>query len=199
MSYIGNNKISGMYLGSTKIAKAYLGTDLVYQSVYVPRQYTLTKYPSSLDTDNTVVRSWASGYGDTRGFTSVSSTTEARANWVNGTNAETFVYWKFDLSEIPDNATIESITLSAKARRSAGNIVSSCYLVVCDGTTQKGTISTVSSSAASTYTLDVGSGWTGTSIKNLALLFYCKRNSVNATSTYFLGFYGATLTIKYTV
>lgn len=32
MSYIGMNKIGGMYLGDTKIAKAYLGKDLVYQS-----------------------------------------------------------------------------------------------------------------------------------------------------------------------
>lgn len=32
MSYIGMNKIGGMYLGDTKIAKAYLGDDLVYSS-----------------------------------------------------------------------------------------------------------------------------------------------------------------------
>lgn len=187
-----------MFLGSVEIDKAYLGDDLVFSSVYVPREYTITKYPSSLDEDNTIVRSWNSTYGYSRGFTSAGSSTEARANWVNGSNAETFVYWKFDLSEIPDNATIESITLSAKARRSAGNLVSSCYLVVCDGTTQKGTTSTVSSSTASTFTLDAGSGWTGTSIKNLSLLFYCKRNTSNVTGTYFLGFYGATLTVKYT-
>ena len=31
MSYIGTNKIGGMYLGSTEIAKAYLGSNLVYQ------------------------------------------------------------------------------------------------------------------------------------------------------------------------
>jgi hypothetical protein len=31
MSYIGANKIGGMYLGSTEIKKAYLGSDFVYQ------------------------------------------------------------------------------------------------------------------------------------------------------------------------
>ena len=33
MSYIGMNKIGGMYLGDTKIGKAYLGEDLVFSSV----------------------------------------------------------------------------------------------------------------------------------------------------------------------
>lgn len=32
MSYIGNNKVGGMYLGATKIGKAYLGSDLVYSA-----------------------------------------------------------------------------------------------------------------------------------------------------------------------
>lgn len=32
MSYIGMNKIGGMYLGDTKIGKAYLGEDLVYSA-----------------------------------------------------------------------------------------------------------------------------------------------------------------------
>lgn len=159
---------------------------------------TVTLYPSSLDDVNTVVKSWASNYGYSKGFTSASSSSEARANWVNGSGAETKVYWKFDLSSILDGATITNVSLTAKARRSAGNVVTSSYLVVCNGTTEVGEHSTVSSSTANTFTVDCGSGWTGASIKALSLLFYVKRNSSHVSNTYFQGFYGATLTIDYT-
>ena len=173
----------------------------VSQEAGGPQEYTITKYPSSLDSENTIVDSWVSGYGYSRGFTSASSSSEARANWVKGRNAETFVFWKFDLNDIPDNATILSVELKAKARRSAGgtSVVSDAHLAVCNGTTPVGSTTTIPGSTATTFTLDVGSGWTGASIKNLSILQYCKRGTSNTTNTYFLGFYGATLTVKYTI
>ena len=162
-----------------------------------PQQHTLTKYPSSIDTVNTVVSSWSSSYPASNGYTSATSSTEARANLVTGSRAETFVYWKFDLSSIPDDATIDSVELKVKAISQASSVTPTSYLVVCDGTTQKGSVSNTTNSLQ-TYTLDTGSGWTGASIKNLSLLFYSKRGTSSVNSNYALRFFGATLTIKYT-
>lgn len=163
-----------------------------------PQQYTLTKYPSSIDTVNTVVYYWDSSYPQSNGYTSATSSSEARSYLVLGSQAETFVYWKFDLSSIPDNAVIDSVGLKVKAMSQSASITPTSYLVVCDGTTQKGSVSNTTSSLQ-TYTVDTGSGWTGTSIKNLSLLFYSKRGTGSVNSNRALRFFGATLTIKYTV
>ena len=117
---------------------------------------------------------------------------------VRGSQAESYIYWGFDLSEIPDNAVIKSITLVAKARKTGNtNNVSSNYLAVCNGTTEVGTHSAVTSSTATQFTLDTGSGWTGASIKNLTIKNYGKRGTSGVNQDYSLDFYGATLTITY--
>lgn len=171
----------------------------VNQEAGGPQEYTLTVYPSSYDTTNSVYYSWVSGYGASRGYTSATSTTDARANLIRGSNAETYVYWQFDLSSIPDDATITSVELKAKAQKSgSASQVKTVYLAVCNDTTEVGSTSSVTSTSSSTFTLDTGSGWTGASIKNLKLLHYGKRGTSNTNYAIPLIFYGATLTIKYT-
>ena len=162
------------------------------------REYTLSKYPSSYDTENSAYRAWAANNGASKGYTSANSNTYAIAYMVRGSRAESYIYWRFDLSDIPDNATIKSITLVAKARKTGNtNNVSSNYLVVCNGTTEVGNRSAVTSSTAAQFTLDTGSGWTGASIKNLTIKHYGIRGTSNVNSDFSLDFYGATLTIVY--
>lgn len=200
MSYIGTTKIWKMYLGTIKIAKAYLGDSLVFQNTPAAVTETITRSPSSYDTTNSSFRSWqSSSYNDSKGYTSATSTSEARATLITGSGAESKVYWKFDLSAIPVGATIESVSLKVKARISNTNTsyVASCYLAVCNGTTVVGAQSNVTSNTATTFDLDVGSGWTRDSIQNLSILNFAKRGASNTTSTYYMGFYGATLTVKY--
>lgn len=163
-----------------------------------PEEHTITKYPSSYDTENSAYRAWGSSHGADKGYTSANSTTYAIAYMVRGSRAESVLYWQFDLSEIPDGAVIKSITLVAKARKTGGTSqVASTYLAVCNGTTEVGSQSAVTSSTAAQFTLDTGSGWTGATIKNLTIKHYGVRGTSGVNQDYSLDFYGATLTIVY--
>ena len=162
------------------------------------QEYSVTKYPSSYDTENSAFRSWGSSHGADKGYTSANSTTYAVAYMVRGSRAESVLYWQFDLAEIPDNAVIKSVTLVAKARKTGNTSqVASTYLAVCNGTTEVGSHSAVTSSTAAQFTLDTGSGWTGASIKNLTIKHYGVRGTSGVNQDYSLDFYGATLTITY--
>ena len=188
MSYIGSNKIGGMYLGSTKIAKAYLGTDLVYQSG--PKQYTVTFIPSSYDTVN---YSWAAYTNISRGYTGSSSTSYAEFGLVKP-YGETYVYYKFDTSSIPDGAEIVSVSCTAKALINGNSTTTPQKRIqMATGTTLKGTASGLSSSAA-VYTLDVGQ-WTLSELRDIRVRIYAQTG--NTPSNYVMRFYGATLTVTY--
>ena len=162
-----------------------------------PTQYTIVVYPSSYDEDNSVFLS--SSYIE-NGYTSADSNTQAQFNLITGTDAESYVYYKFDLSQIPANATIDSITAEAKANVSTtlGNRIAQRYLQICDGTTPVGTQSEALSTTATKYVLDTGSGWTGANIGNIAVKLFAKRGTDGPNDSRNMKFYGATLTITYT-
>ena len=184
-----------MFLGTTEIDKAYLGNALVFSSG--PTMFTF--YPSSYDETNSVYKAWT--LPASNAYDSVSSTNnEARATLINGANAETKVYWQFDLSSIPSGATIKSIEVKIKTRISQASAaqVQSYYAVVCNGTTEVGTRQSLASAGSgTTYTLDAGTGWTRDSIQNLTILELAKRGTVNTGYTFFIACDGADLTITY--
>lgn len=193
MSYIGTTEIGKMFLGDVEIDKAYLGNDLVFSSAPpAPKQYTITLYPSSYDTEN---YSWYSTSSLSNGYASASSTSYAQIT-CNTKGAEAYIYYKFDTSQIPDGATIDSVTCSAKLLINGNSTTTPQKKVqMFTGTTEKGTASNVSSSA-NTYSLDVGS-WTLSELRDIRVRPYMKEAS-NTTSRYYIRFYGATLTITYT-
>lgn len=196
MSYIGNNELSRIFLGNIEIDKAYLGNDLVFSSG--PKQYTLSEYLSSYDTASST---YASLSNETRAYGQIST-----SNWyanialVTGSRAETFFYYQFDLSSIPSNANIVSVEVNARAAISTTNTnyVTSKSIAVCRGTTIVGN-STAITGTATTYTLDVGTGWTGANIQDLKVLYYAKRGTSRTSNSYGLWCYGAHITVKYTV
>lgn len=63
MSYIGTNKIGGMYLGDTKIAKAYLGDDLVYQKASAQTGYITSGLVFHLDGADATTSQWVDKIG----------------------------------------------------------------------------------------------------------------------------------------
>lgn len=116
MSYIGSTKIGKIFLGDVEIAKAYLGTQLVYQSGEnwgeLERVETISgaitnRLLSSYDTED---HSYDYLTNPTNAYTSATSS-YAEIGLTTGANAETYVYYKWDTSDIPDNAIINSVEI----------------------------------------------------------------------------------------
>ena len=187
-----------MFLGDVEIDKAYLGNDLVFSGTPDgPKQYTITKYPSSYDTGhyayyafNNIANAYDSGSADNY----------ATINFTRGSGAETYVYFQFDLSSIPQNATIDSISLTAYASvtTTVGTRLGTRVLQVCRGTDAVGTASSNMTTSKKAYTLDAGSGWTGANINDLTLKVNVFRGTQSTSTSYYCYFYGATLTVTYT-
>lgn len=97
--------------------------------------------------------------------------------------------YSFDLSSIPSNATISSVSCRVKAHEEDASR-STCTLQLYSGSTAKGSATTVNGTRNTIYTLTTGS-WTRAELDNLTL-----RMSVG----YYGGLIaGATLTIVYTM
>ena len=197
MSYIGTTKIGGMYLGSTGIAKAYLGTDLVFQKGAQPQptEYTLELNPSSYSSDH----SYYSLGNASNAYTDEMSTTFAQVNLKRGSEAETWIYWLFDTSAIPESANIVSVECKAKVLSSVtqSSYVTSRRLQLFSGTTPKGDDTLIPNPTA-VKTLS-GATWNRSELNDVRLRMYGKRGTSNVNTSYSFRLYGATLTIKYTI
>lgn len=157
------------------------------------QQHTLTLNPSSYDHEH---YSWYSAQNISNGYLGSGSTSYARIT-CDTKGAEAYIHYKFDTSSIPDGATIDSVSCVVKVSISGNSTTTPQKKVqMFTGTTAKGSESNVSSSA-SAITMDVGS-WTLEELRDIRVRPYMKEAS-NASSRYYINFYGATLTIKYTV
>lgn len=163
---------------------------------------TISAHPTSYDTVN---YSWAStntSYPISNGYADSSSTTYARINLVTGSQAESYIYYKFDFSDIPSDATITSVTASAKANVSTTNTtrVATKNMQLATGfssnITMKGSATSMPSTAASTTISSVGS-WTLSEVKDAGIRYYAQRGTGSTTSTYYFRIYGATMTVTY--
>ena len=126
------------------------------------------------------------------------NTTYANITLKTGTGAETWVYWPFDLSAIPSNATIDSVSCSAKANVNVGigSHITSRTIQLYSGTTGKGSATNLTTSETA-HNLDCGT-WTRAELQDCRLRTYARRGeSITSTKSY-LYFYGADLTVTYT-
>ena len=127
------------------------------------------------------------------------NTTYARIALKTGKRAETWVYWPFDLSAIPSNATIDSVSCSVKAAVSVTNssYITSRTIQLYSGTTGKGSATDLTRSDIA-HNLDCGT-WTRAELQDCRLRMYARRGSSDVTATNrYLDFYGADLTVTYT-
>ena len=140
--------------------------------------YTYTTPVTSFDSANSSFYQEASGYGHDNGLGDGTGT-YAGFHLTRGTNAVTHVYYNFDCSSIPDNATITSVTCSERASMSTAttNYVSQATLQLCAGTTAKGTATSILKTTAQYFNIDGGNNWTVAEIKNCKLHGYAKRGS----------------------
>lgn len=132
------------------------------------------------------------------GYAASSSTTYSTIYLTRGKEAETVFYYKFTSPSIPSNATINSITCSVKVyNNTSSSYVATKTVQLCTGTTTKGSASGI---PASTTAFDMTCGsWTASETNDIRLKLYAQRTSSNQNTSYYIRFYGATLTINYTV
>lgn len=164
-----------------------------------PQSNTFTGIPVSLDSTNSSYSGTAQNPNN--GLADSSSTTYARFNITNGSGAETTVYYNFDCSSIPENATITSVACTARCAISttSTSYISTRQVQMFTGTTEKGSATTIASTSTSgaTYPLSVGT-WTRAELQNAKVRLYVVKNGTNTTTRY-LYFQGASLTVNYTI
>lgn len=175
---------------------------------------TLTPFSGTGTTvgkDVTIVRLTPSSYDSTdKAYYSISnpsnaydgfhSTTYTQIQLTRGTaGAVTYVYFKFDTSRIPANATIESVTCQVKIyiSNSTSTNVAARRVQLFSGTTAKGS-SVTAQTTTLTKSLPVDT-WTREEVNDVRIRLYAERGTANLNSSYYFRFYGATLTIAYSV
>lgn len=135
-----------------------------------------------------------SSYPISRGYATADSTNYTRFDVTQSTTGS--VYFTFDMSDLPANATITSVTARGKARVNNTTRVTNTVMQLCSNTTEKGNNRTFASTTASTQTITAGT-WTRSELSNLRLKIGGTASS--SSSSRRIDFYGADVTITYTV
>ena len=142
--------------------------------------------------------------GQTSAYTNESSTSYCQINWTRGKNAETYIYFYFDCSAIPENATIQSVSCRAKVYASTSSSSYTSSRVVrlrCNIGTGRGTIKSnaVTYTTSTTTATLTGTGFTREDLKDTYIEINAVRGTSSTNSSYYSRFYGATLTVTYEV
>lgn len=117
-----------------------------------------------------------------------------------GNGVKSYLTYSFDCSSIPNNATIDSVSCTAKAsfyKSGSTTYFSSQILQLYNGTTAKGSTASVTGngSSGSTHTFDGGT-WTRDELQNAKIRYTVTRSSGSSSAASF-SFWGATLTVNY--
>lgn len=157
-------------------------------------------YPASYDSTNYSYASVDSSYPLSNAVGKGSdNSTYAQWTMKTGSGAETYVYYIFDLSEIPSNATIDSVSCTAKGYISTTSTwyVSSYTMQMYSGSTAKGSSVSLSTSA-SAQSISCGT-WTRDELDDCRIRIYAVRGYFSTSTSRTMRFYGAALTVTYTV
>lgn len=136
------------------------------------------------------------------GYAESSSTSYASINLTRGANAESWVYWNFGSLDIPAGATIDSIKCKGKARvsNSSSSYISLAQAQLYSGTTPKGKYWNIRNTSTSEWTMGNPGTWTAAELNaGVRMRTYATRGTSRTTSNYYIYFYGATLTVTYTI
>lgn len=172
----------------------------------------LTFTPSSYDSVNSSYNTSYNSSGDnatngvynglvpSNGCGSESNTTRTCVFSNTGNGVQSYLTYSFDCSSIPNNATIDSVSCTAKAsfyKSGSTTYFSSQILQLYNGTTAKGSTASVTGTgtSGSTHTFDGGT-WTRDELQNAKIRYTVTRSS-GSTSAASFSFWGATLTVNY--
>lgn len=131
-------------------------------------------------------------YPYTNGYHDTTNTSRYAVIQANANNRDGYIYYTFDTSDIPSDATITSITAKARGRFSNSSGVTGSFQLYAD-TTAKGSATTISGTTSTIYDLTEGSSWTLSEAQNIRLRINTRRTSNSRN----IRFYGAEITIEY--
>ena len=159
---------------------------------------SVTLTPTGYDGQRSSYISVDSSYPLSNGLTSSSSDTFTVLNLNKGGGAVSKLAVKFDMSAIPTDAKVNSISCKMKARISNASpyILSGVAQLYCGTAGLSSEIELGTSPVAQTFN-DTG-WWDRESLDDLILLITCTRGSLSANNSQTLRFYGADLTVDYT-
>lgn len=159
---------------------------------------SVTLVPTGYNSQSSSYISVDASYPLSNGLTSSSSNTYTVLNLNKGGGAVSKLAVKFDMSKIPANATISSISCKIKARISNASpyILSGVAQLYCGTAGLSSEIDLGTSEVAQSFS-DTG-WWDRESLDDLVLLITCTRGSLSANNSQTLRFYGADLTVNYT-
>lgn len=159
---------------------------------------SVTLVPTGYDGQSSSYISVDASYPLSNGLTNSSSDTFTVINLNKGGGAVSKLAVKFDMSKIPTDAKINSISCKIKARisNSSPYVLTGIAQLYCGTAGISGEIELGTSAVAQTFN-DTG-WWDRESLDELILLITCTRGLLSATNSQNLRFYGADLTVDYT-
>lgn len=125
------------------------------------------------------------------------------AQWYmkNGGSATTQVYYAFDLSVIPENAVITSVTCQAKCQAQNSSLFRGGNTIVglhSGNTNMSRTDNAVFGTSAKVVTVPEVA-WTREQLNDCKILIQASRGLLGTSTSYYIRFYGADLTVTYEV
>lgn len=132
------------------------------------------------------------------GLTNSASTNYCIASAITGSNAESYLVYKFDCSSIPENAVIENVTCAVKGRVSSTTYLPTRYAQLYCGNTAKGNQSGNFTTSDSIQTINGGT-WTREELDDINVRMIVRRGTSSTGSTASMRFHGATLVITYSI
>ena len=164
---------------------------------------TVTFIPSSFDYDNSVYNHsegtdgvYSTNYVN-NGLTDHNSSTRCALYSVRSSGTASKMYYNFDCSSIPVNATITSVSCQVKAGSQGSSYYTAYQAYLCSGTTNKTSAVSITGANTSPSTVTISGGtWTRADLDDIKVLFQVIANSETEGSTW--SFYGATLSVTYT-
>ncbi len=138
----------------------------------------------------------SSSYPITNAYDS-SSDTSNYARYSISTSTTGYVYLTYDVSDIPSNATIQSVTANARLRISNTSRVTNRVCQLYNGTTAKGSsVSFSSTSSGGAVVSPTAGSWTRSELNNLRM--YIGGTGSSSSQSKYIYIYGTDITITYT-
>lgn len=157
---------------------------------------TKTFYPSAHDSSVSVYDD-ISGATNPIGKGSGDDSSYAQIYLVTGVNAETYIFWPFDTSAIPDTAEIISVECNMTGKISSPSGIWSITAQLYSGDVAKGEAADIPSVITGTFSIPAGT-WTRDELKNCRLRLYAQRGVMFVNQSHNIQFCGADLTVTYT-